>query len=294
VRAYRIAYDGTAFRGFQRQPDVPTVEDALFDALAALGIHDDGRTSDRSRPAPPGYAAAGRTDAGVSALAQTVAFEAPDWCCPRALNAELPPAIRAWAGADAPDRFHATRDARSRTYAYHLHAPEGTPERARAALDALAGRHDFAALTPDDRAERTLSTDLRVDGPYLVCRFRAGGFPRAFVRRAVSLVAAVARDDRPLADVDRLLSGPATVADHKRPGAAPPEPLVLEGVDYGLDFEPDPRAARSARDVFGTLRTERRTAARVAAAVAGGVPAPDRTTDADHDADGDGDNDGAG
>ncbi|PSQ01729.1 tRNA pseudouridine(38-40) synthase TruA, partial [Halobacteriales archaeon QS_5_70_17] len=84
MRAYRVAYDGTTFRGFQRQPDVPTVEGALFGALAALGVYD----PDEHRP--EGYAAAGRTDAGVSATAQTVALAAPDWLTPRALNAELP------------------------------------------------------------------------------------------------------------------------------------------------------------------------------------------------------------
>ncbi|MFC6730557.1 tRNA pseudouridine(38-40) synthase TruA, partial [Natronoarchaeum mannanilyticum] len=72
MRAYRIAYDGQPYRGFQRQPDVPTVEGEILDALDALSVLDD-------REVPEGYAAAGRTDAGVSALAQTVAFEAPDW-----------------------------------------------------------------------------------------------------------------------------------------------------------------------------------------------------------------------
>jgi len=268
VRAYRIAYDGTAFRGFQRQPDQSTVEGALFDALDALGVRDEDDAG-RDRPAPPGYAAAGRTDAGVSALAQTVAFEAPDWCRPRALNAELPAAVRVWASTDVPPSFHATRDARSRTYAYHLHAPGAARPRARAALDALAGTHDFGALTPDDRAERTLSTDLEAEGAYLVCRFRAGGFPREFVRRAVALVAAVARGERLSGDVGRLLSEP--VCDHERPGPAPPEPLLLEAVEYGLAFDPDRRAAASAREVFDGLRVERRTGARVAGAVADGV-----------------------
>jgi tRNA pseudouridine(38-40) synthase len=74
--AYRVAYDGRPFHGFQRQPDVATVEDALFDALRNLGVLAD----DAAKPA--GYAAAGRTDAGVSAVAQTVAFEAPEWLTP--------------------------------------------------------------------------------------------------------------------------------------------------------------------------------------------------------------------
>ena len=138
--AYRIAYDGRPFRGFQRQPDVPTVEDAVFDALRDLGVF--------AGDAPPGYAAAGRTDAGVSAVAQTVAFEAPEWLSPAAFNGELPASVRAWARADAPDGFHATHDAVAREYVYHLHALEADPGRARAALDALAGEHDFHNLTP--------------------------------------------------------------------------------------------------------------------------------------------------
>jgi len=77
MRAFRVAYDGEPYRGFQRQPHGDTIEDALFEGLRALGVgFRDG--------SPAGYAAAGRTDAGVSARAQTVAFEAPDWLSPRA------------------------------------------------------------------------------------------------------------------------------------------------------------------------------------------------------------------
>ena len=61
MRAFRVAYDGRPYSGFQRQPDVPTVEDTLLDALRALGVFE-------GSDVPPGYAAAGRTDAGVSAL----------------------------------------------------------------------------------------------------------------------------------------------------------------------------------------------------------------------------------
>ena len=83
MRAYRLAYDGAGYRGFQRQPHGETVEDALFGALRDLDVaFVDG--------SPVGYTAAGRTDAGVSARAQTVAFEAPEWLRPRAFDAELP------------------------------------------------------------------------------------------------------------------------------------------------------------------------------------------------------------
>jgi len=267
VRAYRLAYDGTAYRGFQRQPDVATVEDEVFDALCRLGALE-GRN-------PDGYAAAGRTDAGVSALAQTVAFEAPDWLAPRALNGELPADVRAWADADAPASFHATHDAESRSYLYHLHAPDASVERAREAAAALSGHHDVANLTPDDRGtERLLTVSVDHDGAYLLCRFTAGGFPRAFVRRAVSLLGAVARGEASLGRVERVLD-PEPLPGPEGVPAAPPEPLVLVDVAYPpLSFGVDERAAASAREVFERRRVEQQTGARVAETVADGVASP--------------------
>jgi len=260
VRAYRIAYDGQPYRGFQRQPDVQTVEGTVLDALRALDVL--GTDAD----VPPGYAAAGRTDAGVSALAQTVAFETPEWLTPAALNSELPADVRAWASADAPAEFHATHDATSRTYTYHLHAPDASDERARDALDALAGDHDFHNLTPDERGTvRTLSTGLERDGDFLVVELTAGGFARQLVRRAVSVVAAVARGKADRTHVERVLgeeklSGPDGVAP------APALGLVLTDVSYpGLAFEVDEQAAESARTVFEQQRIEHATRARVAA-----------------------------
>ncbi|WP_207592059.1 tRNA pseudouridine(38-40) synthase TruA [Halomontanus rarus] len=261
MRAFRVAYDGTPYYGFQRQPDVPTVEDALFDALRALEVFDDGHR-------PTGYAAAGRTDAGVSALAQTVALEAPDWLTPRALNSELPETIRAWAHADAPEDFHATHHADSRTYTYHLHAPPAAvdDDRFDAALAALSGPHDFHNLTPDDRlTERapTLEAVREEHGDYLLLTVHAGGFCRELVRRLVSLARAVGTGDASLEKIDRVL-GPDPLPGHEGIPPAPPEPLVLTDVSYpGLAFERDTEAAASTREIFDRRRIERRTAARV-------------------------------
>jgi tRNA pseudouridine38-40 synthase len=266
VRAFRVAYDGTAFRGFQRQPDVPTVEGTLFDALAALGVYDP------ERHRPEGYAAAGRTDAGASALAQTVAFEAPDWLTPRAFDSELPADVRAWASADVPDGFHATHDATTREYTYHLHAPDADPAVARSALERLAGPHDFHNLTPDDDGtERTLETELSVEASFLVVTARADGFPRRFVRRLATLVAAVARGERDPSFVDRALST-ERLDGANGIGAAPAEPLVLTDVAYlDVTFERDRQAAESAREVFEARRVDRETRARVAERLRDGI-----------------------
>ena len=274
MRAYRLAYDGTPYRGFQRQPHGETVEDALLDALGSLGVlgGDDEGDEESAGDTPRGYAAAGRTDAGVSALAQTVAFEAPDWLTPRALNGELPADVRAWASADVPGGFHATHDARSRTYSYHLHAPGADERLARAVCDRLSGEHDFHNLTSDDDGTvRHLRASATREGSFLVCHFRAGGFPRGFVRRAVRLVGAVATGDRPIGFVDRVLApdpldGPGGVA------AAPPEPLVLLSVTYpGTRFDVDERAAASAREVFGGRRAAASARSRAMGLLADGV-----------------------
>lgn len=267
MRAFRIAYDGRPFYGFQRQPSVPTVENALFDALDRLDAFD----AETERK-PPGYAAAGRTDAGVSALGQTVGFDCPDWCTPRALNAELPASVRAWAAADAPAGFHATHDAVRREYVYDRYAPDADPALARAAADALSGEHDFHNLTGDNEGTvRNLSVGVEPDGEFLVLRVAAGGFPYQLVRRLVSLVHGVAAGERSPASVDDVL-GPEPLDGPEGVPAAPAEPLLLERVVYpDLTFERDPRAAESAADIFESRRRDGLVRARVAGRIRAGV-----------------------
>lgn len=283
VRAYRVAYDGRPYRGFQRQPSVPTVEDAILDALVALDVLEAGGET------PPGYAAAGRTDAGVSAVAQTVAFEAPEWLSPAALNSELPEDVRAWASAAVPDDFHATRDAVAREYVYHLYGPdaETDDDRARKALARIEGTHDFHNLTAASGGDTVRTVERATaerDGDYLVVTVRADGFLHEMVRRVVSVVASVARAEgesgavgmeRDGAGMERVeralgdesLSGPEGIAP------ASPYPLVLVAVEYpaAVAFEVDEEAAASARAVFEALRVERATGARVAGTVVDGV-----------------------
>lgn len=304
MRAFRIAYDGRHYNGFQRQPSVPTIEDALIDALreqGALDVDDEGNPSQSdsrapsttSQNTPPNYAAAGRTDAGVSAIAQTIAFDAPDWLTPRALNGALPGSVRAWAVADVPEGFHATHHATRRTYHYYLFAPrvgdrsESDPrdvsetpdtrslpapsvddERIHNALGRISGAHDFVNFTTDESGTvRDVTATATRSGPFLVVKVSAGGFPREFVRRLVTLVRAIGTGDASLSKVDRALD-PEPLPGHKGIGPAPPKPLVLwdvayeatpDGLDEDVTFDVDDEARESALDVFG----ERYVSARV-------------------------------
>jgi len=277
MRAFRVAYDGRPYHGFQRQPDVPTVEDAILDALVDLDVLASDASGDRV-DVPPGYAAAGRTDAGVSALAQTVAFECPDWLTPRAFNGRLPGAVRAWASADVDAEFHATHHATSRAYDYHLYAPDADVDRAAAALERVEGTHDFADLTAaiDDDTTRTVErATVAREGDLLRIHVRADGFLWELVRRLVSLVHAVATGDRDLDAVSRALD-PGTLPDHERVGPAPPGPLVLRNVAYpDVAFERDPEAAESARAVFASANETAVARAATTALLRDGVADPE-------------------
>lgn len=264
--AFRLAYDGRPYRGFQRQPDERTVEGSLLAGLRELDmLRDDERV-------PPGYAAAGRTDAGVSAVAQTVAFGCPDWCTPRALNGALPEAIRAWARAQVPDGFHATHDAIRREYTYFLPAPEGGFDSAEAAAARLTGEHDFHNLTSDERGTiRDLSVTVDRANDYLVLTVASDGFPRQLVRRLASLVDAVATGDASLAELDRVLATqPLEPADGIPP--APAVGLVLTAVEYpDVGFAIDERALADAHGVLEDRAWDARTEAEVLTRVADGL-----------------------
>lgn len=262
MHAYRLAYDGRPFHGFQRQPDVPTVEDTLFGSLRELGVL--GPESDK----PHGYAAAGRTDAGVSAVAQTVSFTAPDWLSPAAVNAELPPAVRVWASTPVPDGFHATHDAVRRTYRYHLYAPEAAITSARTAAARLSGAHDFHNLSADDEGTvRELECQVDRDDDFLLVTVTADGFPRQLVRRLVTVIHGIATDTADLDWIDRLfdtrpVDGPAGVSP------APPTPLVLCDVTYpDVSFEADSEAVAQASDAFSEKAATAMAAGRTMSAI---------------------------
>ena len=283
MRAFRLAYDGAPYHGFQRQPDVPTVEDALFAALARLDLHEPTDSK------PAGYSAAGRTDAGVSALAQTVAFDAPEWCSPSALNGELPPDVRAWADTGAPPDFHAAHHARRRTYVYHLHAPtargdassavgrtgETDDQLVRDAAERLSGEHDFHDLTPDEEGTvRDVAVDVERDGEFLVVDVSAGGFPRQLVRRLVTLLSDVGTGARDVEDVERALD-PEPLPGHEGVPPAPAYPLVLVSVEYpgdlGMEFDVDLDAAEAAQATFASARVEHLARSRVAGSILDGL-----------------------
>ena len=243
-----LAYDGTAYQGFQRQPaPAPTIQRAVEDALeAATGQ-------------PTAILAAGRTDSGVHASGQVIAFDAA-WRheavdLMRAVNARLPQDI-ALQGLWRQDGFHPRFDALWRGYAYRIATPPARNpllrhsawqligesldlDRLNAAASLCLGAHDFAAFgTPPQEGSSNTWREVfesrwqRVAGDYgavYVYRVRATAFLYHMVRRMAGMMAQVGRGKlSPDAFEDILRSRDITRAKV----LAPAHGLTLEAVGY--------------------------------------------------------------
>ena len=241
-----LAYDGTAFQGFQRQPQpTPTIQAAVEAALKKIGGAD------------VGIVAAGRTDAGVHAAGQVIAFDLA-WRHSesellRAVNAQLPADIALRKIWQAPG-FHPRFDARWRQYAYRIRTPEtrepltaryewqftgmrlDLPEMQAAAAICI-GEHDFAAFgTPpqagsDNTIRQVFKSEWESDenGELLIYRIRGTAFLYHMVRRLVGLMALVGRGRLTSGDFAAIL-GSRDIARAK--SLAPPQGLTLEAVGY--------------------------------------------------------------
>ena len=247
VRAFKltVAYDGTAYAGWQRQPNVDTVQARIETALGEI----EGRDVTLH--------GAGRTDAGVHALGQVASIQIrrpiEGSRLLRALNAKLPGDIRVLRVETAPDSFHARYGARRKSYRYRInHAPVANPMERRfswhvpVSLDmaemnragaVLIGSHDFAAFQTASKAAAVSSTvrtifDLRIrpEGDGMIALDVTGdGFLRYMVRTMVGTLVEVGRDLKPADEMAGIL---ASLARDRAGPTAPPQGLFLVSVDY--------------------------------------------------------------
>jgi len=225
--AFKIAYDGPAFHGFARQPNVRTAEGEVLFALGKAGIIEPGEA--------PRLQGASRTDAGVSALGNVVAFDTMipgDDLVGRFNDAAKD--LWAWAMAPVPPSFDPRR-ARGRWYRYHLPRRHGIHRLEETAAHFI-GTHDFRAFaTPDAEGptrRRVDAIDVAPGDGFVSIDVRAPSFLRGMVRRIVAAMLACERGET---DPDTVR---AALANGRGPdfGAVPPEPLVLMDVDVGRRF----------------------------------------------------------
>ncbi|MBO4854507.1 MAG: tRNA pseudouridine(38-40) synthase TruA [Oscillospiraceae bacterium] len=237
-----IAYDGTRFYGWERQPGRDTIQGKLESVLTQL------------TGAPVEVIGAGRTDAGVHARAMTASAVLDTDKSPEAirdyLNRYLPDAIAVREVKPCADGFHARYKARGKTYRYTCFDGAVKPvfdrryvtvldycpdeERMRRAAAYLTGEHDFAAFCGNPRMKKSavrtvdsITVERRRDR--VIFTFHGNGFLQNMVRIMVGTLLEVGRGLREPEDVQTILES----RDRRAAGStAPPEGLCLMKVDY--------------------------------------------------------------
>lgn len=190
-----IAYDGSAYNGFQKQTNAQGIQDIIEKALEKI----------HKKPTP--VTASGRTDAKVHALGQVIHFDKNDRISCRgyyeALNTLLPKDIRVILAEEVDDDFHARFSAKKKRYEYIYTLERNNPftwryktplkkkpdlEAMREAAKVFVGHHDFTSFTnakidPRKPRDKTISKiEILEEGPDIRLVYEADGFLRYQVR----------------------------------------------------------------------------------------------------------------
>jgi tRNA pseudouridine38-40 synthase len=240
-----IEYEGTRYRGWQEQQNARTVAGELRTAIEKVA----GRIGD--------FGGAGRTDAGVHAVAQTAHLRIARAMDPRLLrdsvNDLLPPDIHLLSATPVHERFHARHTAISRSYLYQISqrrtafakryvwwvkAPLDL-RRMEQAARLIPGRHDFSLFCerPDDQTSTLVVVEraqVGVSGSLVLVRLVASHFLWRMVRRLVGTLVQVGNGRLEVDRFSELISGHAGPAEEEGPAqwTAPPSGLFLEKAAY--------------------------------------------------------------
>lgn len=259
-----LEYDGTRYSGWQLQMNARTIVGELKKAAEEFF----GRAVE--------IGGAGRTDAGVHAIAQVAHLKFPRWGASPAslrekisklrpqeivwgLNDRLPADINVLSVEDAPPNFHARHDATSRSYIYQISTRRTAfnkkfvwwvkdrldVQTMAEAAELIVGRHDFTAFSERDIRREDQSpivvvneSEIIVEDHLIIFRVSASHFLWKMVRRLVGSLVEIGRGKASAEDMAQLIENPKSKSklDPARL-TAPPSGLFLECVTYPAEMD---------------------------------------------------------
>ncbi|MEM3445242.1 MAG: tRNA pseudouridine(38-40) synthase TruA [Thermoplasmata archaeon] len=235
--AVKFGYDGTLFHGYQRQKNAVTVEGTILSFLLNKNLLSES----------PRFASASRTDAGVSALGNVVAFNTPE--NPEKILGMLntiSDGIWFYGYAAVPEKFN-PRHARERWYRYFL-SKEGFEEKEKLeqAFSIFPGTHDFRNFArPSER--KTVREIFKIEVSdaenFWVIDIYGSSFLWGMVRKIIGAVGELMQGRATIAQIADALDGKTTI-DFP---LAPPERLILMDVRYDFGFTVTERVKRALR-----------------------------------------------
>lgn len=238
----KFSYDGTAYNGFQTQPNLTTIQECIENALTKIN---------NGKKTP--IIASGRTDKGVHALCQCghadIDVNITEKKLKRAMNSNLPDDIHVIETKIVDDDFHARYNVKEKTYQYIINTGEYDPiernyvfqynyglniEAMADAIKVFVGEHDFRAFVTDSKEKencvRTIyyaSIEKRNDK--ILITFRGNGFLRYQIRNMVGILIKVGENKISTEDVEKILKSKDRTTGGK---TAPAQGLYLTNIEY--------------------------------------------------------------
>ena len=230
--AVKFAYDGREFHGYARQSQLETIEGKIVKTLIKHGFIEDTNESH--------FRSASRTDKGVSALCNIIAFDT---------DASKKSILQMLSGESTDITIYGVKDivpdfnpryAKLRWYRYYLNGDNIDWKRAMSTAAAFTGEHDFSNFARIESFKNPVrSIDNIVftkDGTFLVIDFYAQTFLRHQIRRIISAIIKVEKGKIEKKNIIEALENPNKKVDF---GLAPAEPLILKDIFYDFEFEYD-------------------------------------------------------
>ena len=240
--ALKFAYDGRTFYGYARQPKLKTVEGEIISSLIKHDIIEDTKESH--------FCSASRTDKGVSALCNVIAFNtnSSKKCILRKLQTDLTGVV-VYGIKNVEENFY-PRHAKLRVYGYRLKNTGFKADKILSTTASFIGTHNFTNFARVEEYKDPVRTIDNIviteENCFLIFDFYAQTFLWHQIRRIVSSIEKVGTGALEKERIVEALNNPNKTVDF---GLAPAEPLILKDIIYDFEFECDKNLLNKVTDL---------------------------------------------